>query len=200
MATKAEQTQQRILDEAARLFNVKGYAATCIRDIMEATGLKKGGIYGNFESKERIQAAAFEYGLGVVTEALAAELARYEGAVAKLHGMLDFYEHNVFDTPIEGGCIILNTAVEADDTNPALREWVVTALDRWRGRIGSIIRDGIAAGEIRRDVDHDAFTLFLIATVEGGIMLAKAYRDAAKLRAPLRYVHEAIEGMRNSEL
>lgn len=191
--TKAEQTQQRIVIEAAKLFNRKGYAATCIRDIMEATGLQKGGIYGNFESKEEIQLAAFEYALETIAKGMNGALEGIESAIAKLHAMLDFYEKFVFDPPIEGGCMILNTAVEADDTNPALRECVAKGIDRWRRKIGTIIREGIAAGEIRSDVDINAFALLFIATVEGGVMLAKVYGDVEKIRIPLRHIHVLID-------
>jgi TetR/AcrR family transcriptional repressor of nem operon len=191
--TKAEQTQQRIVEEAAKLFNRKGYAATCIRDIMEATGLQKGGIYGNFENKEEIQFAAFEYALEAIARGMRAALEGVESSIAKLHAMLDFYERFVFDPPVEGGCMILNTAVEADDTNPALRDCVVKGLDRWRRRIGAIIREGIAAGEIRSDVDIKAFALLFIATVEGGVMLAKVYGDVEKIRIPLKHIHLLID-------
>jgi AcrR family transcriptional regulator len=196
MGTKAERTQQRILDEAARLFNVKGYAATGIRDIMEATGLAKGGIDGNFESKEQIQAAAFEHALGIVMKVMGEWLARYDGAIAKLHAMLDFYERYVFDPPITGGCMILNTSIEADDTNPELRALVVGAFDRWIARTSKIIKEGIARGEIRKDVDVKAFSLLFIATVEGSVMLAKAYGKIEKIRIPLRHLHELVEGLR----
>lgn len=186
---KSERTQQRILHEASKLFNRKGYAGTHIRDIMDATGLAKGGIYGNFENKEQIELAAFDHALGVITAALAGAMEGHKGGRARLHAMLGFYERYVLEPPVEGGCPILNTAVEADDTSPALRQRVIGALDRWQARIAAIVRQGIAAGEIRKDLDADEFALMMIATIEGGIMLARAYGDVGRLRvafAPLR--------------
>jgi AcrR family transcriptional regulator len=59
--TKKENTHQLIIEKAAQLFNSKGYAATSIADIMEATGLQKGGIYSHFKSKNEIEVAAFNY-------------------------------------------------------------------------------------------------------------------------------------------
>lgn len=49
-----EQTVERILDEAARLFVAKGFEKTSMQDIMRATGLSKGAIYHHFPSKEDI--------------------------------------------------------------------------------------------------------------------------------------------------
>jgi len=59
--TKAERTRQFIIEQAAPIFNKKGIAGTAISDIMEATKLAKGGVYGNFESKDEICLEAFSY-------------------------------------------------------------------------------------------------------------------------------------------
>jgi len=60
MSTKGRQTQQHIIEKALRLFSVKGYANTSISDILEATGLTKGGLYGHFRSKEDIWYAVYD--------------------------------------------------------------------------------------------------------------------------------------------
>lgn len=49
-----EETIQKILDTAERLFIKKGYDHTSLQDIIESTGLSKGGIYHHFASKEDI--------------------------------------------------------------------------------------------------------------------------------------------------
>jgi AcrR family transcriptional regulator len=58
--SKSEETRERIIAAAYRLFQQKGYAGTSIRDIAEAAGLTTGGIYGRFASKEDIWSAVFE--------------------------------------------------------------------------------------------------------------------------------------------
>ena len=60
---KAEDTKQAIIEQAAALFNKKGYAATSIPNITEAKGLTKGSFYGNFNNKEEIELAAFDYNI-----------------------------------------------------------------------------------------------------------------------------------------
>lgn len=49
-----EQTVQKILDTAERLFIEKGYDRASLQDIIDATGLSKGAIYHHFTSKEDI--------------------------------------------------------------------------------------------------------------------------------------------------
>ena len=58
---KSARTRQFIVEKSAPIFNKKGYSGTSLHDLTEATGLTKGGIYGNFENKDEIAAAAFEF-------------------------------------------------------------------------------------------------------------------------------------------
>ncbi len=193
MLTKAERTQQRILDEAAKLFNRKGYAGTHIRDIMDATGLAKGGIYGNFENKEELELAAFDHGTEIMTRALRDVFASQTTAPGKLHALLRFYERFVNDPPVAGGCIIMNTSIEADDAHPALRQRVVTALDGWQRAVARIITDGKKRGEIRSSVSAAEYAALIFATISGGIMMAKAYGDQGKLRIALKHLHAVVD-------
>ncbi len=59
--TKGQQTRREIIEKAAPLFNKKGYEGTSLSDLMDVTGLQKGGIYRHFDNKEELAAAAFDY-------------------------------------------------------------------------------------------------------------------------------------------
>src|SRR5271168_901917 len=59
--TKGEQTRRKIVAAAAPIFNQHGYEGSSLADLMAATGLKKGGIYRHFSSKEKLAAEAFDY-------------------------------------------------------------------------------------------------------------------------------------------
>jgi len=45
---KGERTRQRIVELAAPVFNRQGYVGASLRNLIEATGLEKGGIYNHF--------------------------------------------------------------------------------------------------------------------------------------------------------
>src|SRR5271167_4456714 len=59
--TKGEGTRQKIVEAAARIFNRRGYEGSALSELMAATGLKKGGIYRHFSSKEELAVEAFDY-------------------------------------------------------------------------------------------------------------------------------------------
>ena len=80
-----EQTVEKILSAAERLFAQKGYAKTTLQDIIDTTGLSKGAVYHHFKSKEEIAAKVGDR-LGA---RVAAELAGRQAAVhlCQAHGL-----------------------------------------------------------------------------------------------------------------
>lgn len=66
---EAGEGRHRILDEAARLFLERGYAATSLRHIAAASGMKAGSLYYHFESKEALLEAILLRGIAVMVEA-----------------------------------------------------------------------------------------------------------------------------------
>ena len=65
MATKGNQTRRNIIEKSLQLFSVKGYFNTSVSDIMQATGLTKGGLYGHFRSKEEIWFAVYDRAVSI---------------------------------------------------------------------------------------------------------------------------------------
>src|SRR5246127_2461266 len=60
---KGEITRRSIIRKAAPIFNQKGYEGAALSELMEATGLEKGGIYRHFESKEELAGDAFKFAI-----------------------------------------------------------------------------------------------------------------------------------------
>ena len=190
--TKAERTRQFIIEKAAPIFNQKGIAGTSMSDIMEATKLAKGGLYGNFESKEEICLESFKY----LTDSLSAEINKSIGAKTtakeKLFALLDFYENRLFKSNT-GGCPILNFGTEADDTNPLIKQKVNEAITRFQLRISNIIRQGYESGEFSKTFDADTFAIKMFTMIEGAILISKVQNSSKHMRVVINMLKTEIE-------
>jgi TetR/AcrR family transcriptional repressor of nem operon len=65
MSAKGKLTRRNIIEKALQLFSVKGYFNTSISDILQATGLTKGGLYCHFKSKEEVWRAVYEHAVEI---------------------------------------------------------------------------------------------------------------------------------------
>ncbi|WP_025144676.1 TetR/AcrR family transcriptional regulator [Pedobacter jeongneungensis] len=171
--TKAEKTRNFIVEKTAPIFNMKGYAGTSLNDITAATGLTKGSIYGNFANKDEVALAAFDYNLNNVSSRIEAEMNRLPSIKDKLLVYIDIYQKFIDGSVSEGGCPVLNTAIDADDTHPELRGRVLKAVLDWKNKIAKLVEAGIANKEINVNHNPEQIALTIIAMVEGGIMISK---------------------------
>ncbi len=201
---KSEETRRHIIEKAAVLFNQRGFHGTSISDIMEATGLTKGGIYGNFKKdgidkkgvKEEIALAAFKYAVAAVANEIRTRTSVIDSSIDKLKTVVYFYKERVLNPPIEGGCPILNTSIEADDNMPVLQSKVVEAIKYWHHGLVRTVEKGIEKGEIREDIDADLFASRFIGTLEGGIMLSRIHNDVNKFMPMASQLLEMIDGIK----
>ena len=120
-------------------------------ELMDATGLEKGGLYRHFESKQDLAAAAFDYAWETVSEPRRRGL---QDCATSLEKLLLLVKNFVEQPPrtLPGGCPLLNTAIDSDDGNPVLRGKARAALDQWRADIADIIRQGQQNRELRDDI------------------------------------------------
>jgi len=183
MMTKAEKTKQYIIEKTAPVFNRKGFAGTSVNDMIEATGLTKGSIYGNFENKDEVALAAFDYNFGVVSSMIKTKMSAKPHSIDKLKVYLTVFTDFVNLPMLHGGCPVLNTAVESDDTHGRLRAKAVGAIEDWYKNIEYIIKEGINTGQIKQGTNAKDFAGAFIALIEGGIMLAKVTGKMHGLKA-----------------
>lgn len=179
--SKAERTKNFIIEKTAEIFNKKGYAGTSMSDLTEATGLTKGSIYGNFENKEEVALAAFEYNYARVFDKVKAELDKAETFYEKLMVYGRVYKDIIGTVGNRGGCPILNTAVDADDTNVPLQLSAAKAVFSWKKNLTKIIEGGIAAGEFRKGLPVEELAVSIIALIEGGVMISKVTNDNSNM-------------------
>jgi len=194
--SKAERTKAFIIKQVAPVFNKKGYLGTALSDIEAITGLTKGAIYGNFKNKTALAEACFERNILPLQKGVHKAIATSGGAHAQLSAMLKFYKTHYDQMAENGGCPLLNTATEVDDTFPLMQQKVQQSILNWKKEISTVIKNGQLEGEFRAVVNADKFSITIIAMIEGGIMLAKAMNE----KKYFLDVIESIEFKINNEL
>lgn len=169
--SKGEATRLKIVEEAAKLFNQHGFEGGSMSALMEATGLEKGGIYRHFKTKEELAAEAFDFAWQAAMDLRMRDLDAVPNSVDQLKRFADnFVERR---SPVPGGCPLLNTAIDADNGNPILRERARKALDQWRDRLSEIVVAGLKRKEIKSRIDAKKLATFLISSLEGALMVSR---------------------------
>jgi AcrR family transcriptional regulator len=194
---KSARTRHYILERTAPLFNSKGFSGTSLTDLMEATGLTKGALYGNFRDKEEIAAKAFGHAVHVVRERVRQNLEDKETYKGRLLGLFEFYAGYVLKPPVAGGCPLLNTAIEADDHHKFMRKAVRKELVATIAHIQQLLDKGIAAGEFRHVPDTRALAFVFFCSVEGAIMFSRVERSPEAMNYVVGYCRQLLDQISN---
>lgn len=190
--TKGAKTRRVIIRQAAPIFNRKGFEGAAMSDLMQATGLEKGGIYRHFKSKQQLAAEAFDYAWDVAFQLRTKDTEQISNSVDRLQQLVrNFRERR--EGLVPGGCPLLNTAIDADNGNSVLRRKAERALDGWMDRLRTIVEQGKRAREIRAEVHADEVAATIISTLEGSLMISRLQRSDRPIDQGCRHLARYLE-------
>lgn len=182
-----------IIEKGAPLFNKKGISGTSIDDVLDATQIAKGSLYGYFDSKEALSHTVVSHLLDRLVSITEAAVNRETTAKKKLFALLDVYK-TPLNPPLQGGCPILNFGVESDDTDPVVRRKVRTVILGALEAIKAVITEGIRNKEFRRDFDAGEFALKAFTLIEGSMMVCKVLNSNKPMQQLMGMLKKEVEG------
>lgn len=192
MLTKAEKTKQFILETAAPLYNEKGISGVSIDDVLAATKLTKGCLYGHFENKEDLSEQVIDLSLKMISEKVRAEVSKGKTIKGKVFAFMDFYK-NPIQTYIAGGCPIFNTAVETDDNYPGIKQKVAKVFRTSQEEITALLQEGINNGEFSNNLDPVVFAFKMVAAIEGGSVMCRVMDTIKPMHGLIKSLKAELE-------
>ena len=173
-------TREAIIEAASRLIHVHGYNHTSLDDVLRESGAGKGNFYYHFKSKEGL-------GYAILDQIIASFLERTlepcfadpdQGALAQIRCFLDRVLEAQRARNCVGGCPLGNLAAELSDVHEGFRARLASVFAAWRERLTLALRaeQGRGVGDACRP---EAVADFLVASLEGAILLTKLTKDIA---------------------
>lgn len=195
--SKSERTRQFIIEKTAPVFNEKGYAGTSMSDLTTVTGLTKGSIYGNFENKDEVALAAFDYNYQLVSSYIKGKMSVKETILEKLLVYPEVYRSFMTIPFLQGGCPLANTATESDDNHPLLKAKAAEALQSWRDSLDRLLKTGIERGELKADLNCTETVAVLSGLVQGAVLQTKLSGKLHFLNAAMDFLEKTIQELKN---
>jgi len=183
------------MEKTAPVFNRKGFDGTTLTDLIGATGLTKGALYGNFVDKEEIAMEAFKYSMRKVKEMVHQHLSGTPTYRESLSALFDFYASYVFNPPIPGGCPLLNTSVEADDHHTSMRRVVAKELTNTINFISDLIEKGIDAKEFRADSETKVLAYTIFCAIEGALIFSRVERSREPMDLIVKHCNRILDNI-----
>lgn len=197
MQSKGIQTRHNIVEKALQLFSVKGYYNTSISDILDATGLTKGGLYGHFASKEEIWYAAYEKAVGIWKKIVFKGIRNNTDPLERIEKFIenDMKYYMGADT-FEGGCFFLNMLVELSGQSAAMSKQILKGFVRLSILLRNWLEEAEQKGALKEGLDHREIANFIVITLNGAAALYIPSRDATILKQTISQLHFFIQQLK----
>ncbi|MBU2648261.1 TetR/AcrR family transcriptional regulator [bacterium] len=178
MEKKGDRTRRNIVEQSLQLFSVKGYFNTSINDILAATGLTKGGLYGHFRSKEAIWYAVYEEAVSIWRQLVFRDLRQITDPLARIEVVIDrimrdYLAANVFD----GGCFFLNMLVELSGQSVSMSRHMLQGYVRFSRLMRDWLQEAGEKGIVKPGLHYRDITSFIIIALNGASAIYTASRD-----------------------
>jgi AcrR family transcriptional regulator len=172
----AEDTKDRLVMTAMRLFSEKGYESTSVSDILRAAGANSGSLYHFFQTKQELLMEVLRrYRDGIGPMLLAPAWEGVSDPIARVFTLLAQYRRALVESECFYGCPIGNLALELHEPDPPVRGLIATNFDGW---VDAIERCYVDAGpRLPDELDRRGLAVFTLTTMEGGVMQARTHRS-----------------------
>ena len=178
MVTKGLLTKQNIITKSMHLFSVKGYYNTSVNDILEATNLTKGGLYGHFQSKEDIWYAVYGQAVTIWKNIVFKDIQKIDDPLKRIEKMLDNDLRNYLGADVfEGGCFFLNMLVELSGQSRTMSDCILQGFIDFAKLINRWLKEAHAKNLLKPDLNFNEIASFIVISLNGSAALYIATRE-----------------------
>ena len=177
-------TRQRIVAAAAQVVAEKGALGASLDEVGARAAASRSQLYHYFDDKTDLLRAVAQTTNDAVLgaqEDLFASLGTWAGLVRWADALVAVQE----ERGGKGGCPIANLLGQLGERDDDIRAVLADGLDRWEASIRAGLAVMIASGELRAGTDPDWLAASTLASLQGGLVLSQARRDARPLRRAL---------------
>ena len=162
-----------VLAQATEVFWRRGYAATSMSDVYDATGLKPGSVYAAFKDKEELFRRCFEDYAAFFRATLPTD----QAGLPAIRSWLELQVRLAADDPERKGCLIVNTLAEREVHSAATRALAQGRLQEIRDFFLRQLAVAIERGEVSRGLPVEACADSLTGAVISIMTLGRAGAD-----------------------
>jgi AcrR family transcriptional regulator len=173
LTPKGARTRARIVEEAAALIHERGVAGTTLEDVKEAAEVSGSQMYHYFPDKNELVQAVIDYQADTIVKNHRRALGSANGVEAWRNMVITGARR----TKAKGGCPLGSFGGQLAENDPEARALIAAGFDQWAAAISDGLRSLHADGKLPSDIDPDDLATTLLATLQGGLLLAQVQRS-----------------------
>lgn len=188
-------TKERILDAAEGLMLEKGFHSVGLNEILNAVKVPKGSFYYYFQSKEQFGVELLRHYVTDSNSQKRSVLSAEKLEPDPLQRLMTYLESNIAKFQQNEGkcpCLVVKLASEVAGMSEPMREVLADECRQWAAMLEELVREGIAKGVMRADLDATAAATMIQDLWAGAMQRASVLREVRPLRQALGFIRSGL--------
>src|SRR5205823_11755464 len=186
---KTVHTRERLIDSARYLFWERGVAGTSMADLLAHADVNSGSFYHFFESKEALLRAVLDlYLLALRPVIVNPAFAKTDDPAERIFAILAGYRERILQTDCQYGCPLGRLALEIDPENRPAHKLIAENFQGWIGAVRECVDQ--MKDRLPRNTDAEALATYVLAVMEGGVMLSRSYGSVEPFDRAVKQLRE----------
>jgi AcrR family transcriptional regulator len=197
MIPKGARTRQKIIEKALRLFCVKGYYNTSINDILQATALTKGGLYGHFASKEELWYAVHDEALSTWRKVVFQGIQSNADPLERIQILIENdLKKKLGGNVFEGGCFFHSMLVELSGQSTAMSNHLMQGFKQFIELLCAWLKEADQQGQLKENLNFSEIASYMVICLNGAAALYASSRNPAILDQTLSQIRFYIQQLK----
>lgn len=168
MARPREFDEEQVIQSAQEVFWLKGYQRTSVRDLVDATGLQRGSLYGAFGDKHGLYLASLDAYHQRAMNMLEQHVVQAADPIEALRQLMHRVGLECADPESAArGCMVANAFNELAAHDDIVAERLRAMGAETQGLIARALRRGQAQGTFDSNRDPDAVAISIFCNLQG---------------------------------
>jgi AcrR family transcriptional regulator len=190
LTPKGARTRARIVEKAAALIHEHGVAATTLDEVKAAAEVSGSQLYHYFPDKSDLVQAVIDFQADTIANHNRQALGSAKGVEAWRNMLIT----GVKNSQGIGGCPLGSLGGQLAENDPEARALIAAGFYQWATTIADGLRTLHADGKLPANIDPDDLATTLLATVQGGLLLAQVLRSTRPFETAIDTVLALILG------
>ena len=187
-------TRTRLVLTAMQLFREKGYGSTSVADLLQTARVNSGSLYHFFPGKQDLLLAVLEaYHQGIQPLLLEPAWRGVGDPIERVFALLATYRQALITTDCQYACPIGSLALELHEPDPPVRARLAANFAAWVDAVHQCLVE--TGARLPRELDRRELAIFVLTTMEGGVMLARTFRDIGRFDAAVRQLRSHFDAL-----
>ena len=184
--------KELVIKQVTNVFHNKGYNATSMQDLVDATGLNRSSIYNTFNSKQNLFLECLSSYQNIYKERITNGMLKVSNALEAIDFLMALYLEDIVNDKEDKGCLIVNCKSEMANHDKTITQFLINNQDFMLHMLEEIIAKGQRELLINKERTANEYALYLYTSIQGFRMMGILTNNKKQLESIIKIIRQTL--------